>query len=314
MDATREILSLSDTVFERTWSRLDGLTDGEYLWEPAPGCWSVRVRHDGEVRADWAPMPDSPPFTTIAWRLWHLIECYGQARNELLLRGSAGPGGDERCAARPTADAALAALAGAHDWWRELLMSLSDAELGEPMGPVAGEYADATRAGFVLHQIDEHVHHAAEVALLRDLYAATSVGPGDLSGTSGAGGAGGAGGTADRALHQVLAGDRPPDADVGTLRAERPDLVRWAAANGHWRAVPLLVELGFAVDADRDGATALHHAAAAGERGVAKLLVDHDADVARRDATFGATPSGWAEFFGRRAMADELGAMEQATR
>ena len=24
--------------------RLDGLTDNEYLWEPVPGCWSLRPR------------------------------------------------------------------------------------------------------------------------------------------------------------------------------------------------------------------------------------------------------------------------------
>jgi uncharacterized damage-inducible protein DinB len=300
MDAARELLSLSDTAFERTWSRLAGLTDEEYRWEPVPVCWSVRVRHDGEVRADWAPMPESPPFTTIAWRLWHLITCYGQARNEQLLRGSAGPGGDERCAARPTAAAALAALAAAHDWWRALLTSLSEAELGEPMGPVAGEYADANRAAFVLHQIDEHVHHGAEVALLRDLYAATPA-PARDSGDAG-----------HRALHQLLGGHRPPRAAVDELRGERPDLVRWAAANGHWQAVPLLVELGFAVDAERDGAAALHHAAAAGEGGVARLLLDHGADVTRRDASFAATPSGWAEFFGRPALAAELRAAETA--
>jgi hypothetical protein len=302
MDAAKELLSLSDTVFERTWSRLDGLTDEEYRWEPVPVCWSVRVRHDGEVRADWAPMPESPPFTTTAWRLWHLTECYGQARNEQLLRGSAGPGGDERCAARPTAVAALAALAAAHDWWRALLTSLSEAELGEPMGPVAGEYADATRAAFVLHQIDEHVHHGAEAALLRDLYAAMSEATGDP------------GDACDVVLRQVLAGRRPPDSDVDGLRAERPDLVRWAAANGHWQAVSLLVSLGFAVDAEHDGATALHHAAAAGERAVIRLLVDHGADVTRSDATFGATPSGWARFFGRQATADELSAIEKTPR
>ena len=28
-------------------ARLDGLTDDEYLWEPAPGCWSVRPRGTG---------------------------------------------------------------------------------------------------------------------------------------------------------------------------------------------------------------------------------------------------------------------------
>lgn len=28
-------------------ARLNGLTDDEYFWEPAPGCWSVRPRGTG---------------------------------------------------------------------------------------------------------------------------------------------------------------------------------------------------------------------------------------------------------------------------
>jgi uncharacterized damage-inducible protein DinB len=289
MDGKDELLGLSDQVFARTAGRLDGLDDDEYLWEPAPLCWSVRVRDDGTVRGDRSPMPESPPLTTIAWRLWHLTECYGQARNELLLRGSAEPGGDERCAPRAHAAEALAALAAAHDWWQALLSSLSDDELSKPMGPVAGRYAESTRAAFVLHMLDEHIHHAAEVALLRDLYAATVTAA-----------------PPPEALRQVVAGRRPGDADVEALRAERPDLVRWAATNGHWRAVPVLVGLGFDIDAERDGATALHHAAAAGETEVAQLLVAHGADPARQDATFHATPAGWAEFFGHGEVAAEL--------
>ena len=34
---SEELQRLSDTVWDRTWRRLDGLTDDEYLWEPAPG-------------------------------------------------------------------------------------------------------------------------------------------------------------------------------------------------------------------------------------------------------------------------------------
>src|SRR5215470_1277032 len=53
--------------------RFEGLTDDEYLWEPAPGCWSVRPGPDGRPAMDWArPEPQPPPFTTIAWRLCHI--------------------------------------------------------------------------------------------------------------------------------------------------------------------------------------------------------------------------------------------------
>jgi hypothetical protein len=55
------------------------LTDQEYLWEPAPGAWSLRPGHEprplgpGEWLLDDAPGdPDPTPVTTIAWRLGHL--------------------------------------------------------------------------------------------------------------------------------------------------------------------------------------------------------------------------------------------------
>lgn len=33
--------------------RFEGLTDDEYLWEPAPGCWSVRPAPGGRFTIDW---------------------------------------------------------------------------------------------------------------------------------------------------------------------------------------------------------------------------------------------------------------------
>ena len=62
--------------------RLDGLTDEEYLWEPVPG-WSVRPRGQGTAAIEAGtgdtviefqfPEPDPAPFTTIAWRLGHVV-------------------------------------------------------------------------------------------------------------------------------------------------------------------------------------------------------------------------------------------------
>ena len=63
------------------------LTDAEYLWEPAPGAWSVRRQLDGPGpgatvlvgAGEWGrdggrPHPYPPPVTTIAWRMHHLTE------------------------------------------------------------------------------------------------------------------------------------------------------------------------------------------------------------------------------------------------
>jgi hypothetical protein len=76
-----DLIALSDYVYERTRDRLDGLTDTEYFWEPVPNCWTIRPAGSGKYQADDSHSPGIPPFTTIAWRLWHLVECYGGIRN-----------------------------------------------------------------------------------------------------------------------------------------------------------------------------------------------------------------------------------------
>lgn len=45
---------------------------------------------------------------------------------------------------------------------------------------------------------------------------------------------------------------------------------------------------------DDVGATALHHAAFGGHRGVVRALVEHSAEINAADSEFGATPAGWA--------------------
>jgi hypothetical protein len=82
MKGKHDLISLSDHVFGRTRTRLADLTDPEYFWEPVPGCWSVRVGQDDVAATDWEPHSKASPFTTIAWRLWHLVDCYGADRNE----------------------------------------------------------------------------------------------------------------------------------------------------------------------------------------------------------------------------------------
>ena len=47
-----------------------------------------------------------------------------------------------------------------------------DATWLAPIGPTFGPFAEANGLDLALHVLDEVVHHAAEVGLLRDLYAA----------------------------------------------------------------------------------------------------------------------------------------------
>jgi uncharacterized damage-inducible protein DinB len=172
-DAKADIIGLSEYVYQRTLSRLTGLTDDEYFWEPVAGCCTVRRAQSGHYRADRPGAEDSPqPFSTIAWRLWHLIENYGGKRNPQWLGLERAPGGFEAEDPVPaTASEAIAALERAGAFWQDLLQALPAAAWWEPLGHVAGPYAEDDKAALVLHQIDEQVHHGAELGVLRDLYA-----------------------------------------------------------------------------------------------------------------------------------------------
>lgn len=164
-------MGLSGYAYQRTRSRLAGLTDDEYFWEPVPGCCTIRRSDSGDFRADHPDRSGNPPFTTIAWRLWHLIECYGGKRNPEWLGVERPPGGFERDDPAPaTAAEAIATLDRAHAFWQDLLQEMPAASWWEPLGPVAGPFAKDDKASLVLHQLDEQIHHGAELGVLRDLY------------------------------------------------------------------------------------------------------------------------------------------------
>ena len=161
-----------DYVWDRFTARLAGLTDAEYFWEPVPGCWSLRQAADGRWLPDGGggggPAPDPAPVTTIAWRIAHV--------GGLALAGFAdrlfGPGtltvADIEFPA--TSQAALGFLDESFQRWRTGLVGQSDAEMWSAAGPGWGIYAESTVTDLALHVLDELVHHAAEISLLRDLY------------------------------------------------------------------------------------------------------------------------------------------------
>ena len=175
MTTQRELSDFSNAVWRRIGERFDGLSDDEYLWEPVDGCWSIRQQDDGAWTPDGAPeRPAHEPFTTIAWRLWHLIDMYGENRAPIWLgvppQGEAIGLDDPDGSPPATADAALALLDRAHARWDAHLALAVDELLAEPIGPVAGPWAEASKAAYVLHMLDEFVHHSAEISLLRDLW------------------------------------------------------------------------------------------------------------------------------------------------
>jgi hypothetical protein len=164
------LLSSLDYVWSRIRERLNGLTADEYLWEPGPGCWSVRPGPDGSWQVERpSPEPVPPPMTTIAWRLWHIgSECLagytakGLGPWPLKVR-------DREWYTAP--DDAIEALDVAWAAFRAGLGELGEDGLWQPLGAGWHEYAADPWAGLVLHAQDEMSHHGAEIALLRDLYA-----------------------------------------------------------------------------------------------------------------------------------------------
>ena len=158
--------------------RLEGLTDEEHLWEPVAGCWSLRPRADARATGYGAgdvvmeidvPGSSPPPFTTIAWRIAHIaVDVFGaRAANHF------GDGGVSPATTEWSLDAAgaLALLDRHHDAWRRGVQELGPEGLARPCGPAEGPFAEYPLAALVLHINREAIHHAAEVGVLRDLWA-----------------------------------------------------------------------------------------------------------------------------------------------
>ena len=166
-DLAASIVGVFEYVHERFSARLEGLTDGELMWEPVPGCWTVREGDDGTWVMD-GPPPDEGPVTTIAWRMAH-IACHVLGGFATWLRDGGMPFDGDPVVPH-TAAAARDALARNWQRWHEGL-ERTDAETWRaPIGPEFGPHADSSTADLVLHVLDEYVHHAAEISLLRDLY------------------------------------------------------------------------------------------------------------------------------------------------
>jgi hypothetical protein len=149
--------------------RLAGLTDEEYFWEPVPDCWTVH--RDGAIDFTY-PEPAPASFTTIAWRLAHVIV------GVLAMRNYSHFGGPE--ASYQTwqyatdAATALRQVDEQYRKWIDSVRALSDDDLQRPCGPAEGPYAEYPFIALVLHINREVIHHGAEIACIRDLYVHTT--------------------------------------------------------------------------------------------------------------------------------------------
>ena len=168
-DSLRWQLRDAWAVIERT---LAGLSDAEYFWEPADGCWSVRRRRDartelvwgkGEwvVENSWTP-PEPPPVTTIAWRLMHGYDCLNDYFGRGLHLGPQDWNDIEVPGSASEAVAMLVSLVGRID---ATLASVDDDVLRR-----TSEGDDRPAWAAVTFGFLEVTHHCAEIGVLRDLY------------------------------------------------------------------------------------------------------------------------------------------------
>jgi hypothetical protein len=165
--------------------RLDGLTDEEYFFDPSGdgAIWTVHPRTphgerpptaiqggSGEMVIDFAvPEPDPAPLTTIAWRLGHVIVGVLAVRSHSHFGGP--PADYMSWDYAATADEALAQLDREYARWIEGVRSWDAEDLQLAVGEAEGDFAAYSRATLVAHIHRELIHHLAEIALLRDLWA-----------------------------------------------------------------------------------------------------------------------------------------------
>lgn len=161
--------------------RLEGLTDEEYLWEPAPGTWTLRRRENpapetatyragsGEWLVDYgSPEPVPAPVTSIAWRVAHLVVGVFGARNHSHFGAPPAEYGTWDYAG--TADEALRQLDEAYAAWSAGVLRLTEEDLWCDVGEAEGPWWTEPMITLVLHINREAIHHMAEIALLRDLW------------------------------------------------------------------------------------------------------------------------------------------------
>lgn len=139
-----EIIGLLNYAAQRLFGRMNGLTDDEWAWQP--------IAEDERI--------------TVRWRLDHIAQAVGGERNWIWMGADAAEAPNRSPAG--SAQVAVATVRKAID----LFVALTEGvDLSASIGPIGGRYATEPRRSLVLHTTDELIHHAAEVALLRDLYA-----------------------------------------------------------------------------------------------------------------------------------------------
>jgi hypothetical protein len=163
-------------------ARIDGISDAELCWEPHVEAWSIRPRGHAASPDAYGPGDQvldrdhgldpfaGGPLTTAAWRIGHLVSSFAGRWEWTFGQRQTPP--DDLVDFRP--DTSLVdRLWTEIDRWTNAIELLEDEHLDE-VG--YGQYPDGMDRHLPFITIvrwmnRETIHHLAEVALLRDLYA-----------------------------------------------------------------------------------------------------------------------------------------------
>lgn len=168
-DLLRWQLDLTWSLFEYHLERLE---PGDFLWEPAALCWTVRPTEDGAWVPDWADTePDPVPVPTIGWVSWHIGWWWSVAIDH-----AQGRTPRERAEVTWPGDgrAAVEWLRGLHADWLAVLDGLTDPELDARAVYPVQEDPEYTLAHMVAWVNIELMKNVAEIGQLRMLRAAAS--------------------------------------------------------------------------------------------------------------------------------------------
>lgn len=155
-----------DDAWKMLISWCEGLTDGEFFWEPVSNCWTVHLQEDGQWVVDYEiSPPDPPPLTTIAWKIAHLHACklmyyeYAFGDGKLIW---------DEIEIPHNATEALTMLEGAHRQLSRVLDDLDETDMERMVPTNWGEQWPIWRIFWVM--ILHDLTHGAEIGCLRDLY------------------------------------------------------------------------------------------------------------------------------------------------
>lgn len=165
-DAPAEILAQLTWWWDNLFRpRLDGLSEDEFTWAPAPSAVS---------EVEFGAYGVAGPLTTIKWRLQHIAADVFTMRLATLFREPRQTRAEYKAGLVYPASAAasVAWLDDVYAEWVRVIIALDAAGWERAPGAEEPRYGDQPFGALVLHIHREVIHHGAEILTLRDLYAA----------------------------------------------------------------------------------------------------------------------------------------------